>query len=311
MNIQQFRYILALATYRHYETAAGKCYISQSTLSTMISKFEEEIGLQIFDRKKKPVAITNEGQIIINHLKIVMNEINELEELVQEVKGEIKGHLKISVIPTIAPFLLPLFLQKFAHKYSELNIEVREQTTEEIIRLIKAREIDIGIVSTPLEERDILEINLYKEPFVYFGFHERKRKTISQQELNLSNLCLLEEGHCLRTQIINLCEMQKESLQSTFSFDYRAGSIDSLLRFVKANKAATLIPYLATLDMTTSEKNQILAFDDPVPYRSVSLVTHRHFVKKKVLNKLHKAIMDSIRTKIPEVNHDSILFTPT
>ena len=126
MNIQQFNYILALAEFRHFELAAEKCNITQSTLSTMISKFEEEIGIEIFDRKKKPVQVTKEGSTIIEQLKIITTDIDQLKELTKEVKGEIKGNLTLSVIPTIAPFLLPLFLQDFAAKFPNLNIVVRE-----------------------------------------------------------------------------------------------------------------------------------------------------------------------------------------
>jgi LysR family hydrogen peroxide-inducible transcriptional activator len=168
MNIQQLQYVLAVAENRHFELAAQKCFITQSTLSTMISKFEDEIGLQIFDRKNKPVSITTEGQIIIEQLKNIINDIEQLNELVKEIKGEIKGNLSISVIPTIAPYLLPLFMQSFASKFPDLNIKVKEQTTHEIIRNLKSRELDIGIISIPVEDKDIVEHKLYDEPFVFY-----------------------------------------------------------------------------------------------------------------------------------------------
>ena len=178
MNLRQIDYILAVAEYRHFELAAEKCYITQSTLSTMIAKFEDEIGLKIFDRKKKPLDITLEGHAILGQLRMIRTHFNQLEEMAQEIRGEIKGKLSISVIPTIAPYLLPLFLPNFVTKYPQLQIEIREQTTDEIIRLLRSRAIDIGILSTPLYEKDIIEYPLYDEPFLLFDTQLKTKNDI-------------------------------------------------------------------------------------------------------------------------------------
>ena len=185
MNIQQFQYILAVAEHKHFELASEKCFITQSTLSTMISKFEDEIGLKIFDRKKKPVQLTNEGIVIIEQLKIIVNNIGQLKELTKELKGEITGILTLSVIPTIAPFLLPLFLQDFASKFPNLIIKVREETTSEITRKLKSRELDIGILSIPIEDKELIEIKLYDEPFVFFDPNEFTNKRISVKKMKM------------------------------------------------------------------------------------------------------------------------------
>ena len=300
MNIQQFQYVLAVAETRHFETAANKCFITQSTLSTMISKLEEEIGIKLFDRKKKPVELTTEGKLLIEHLKTIIKNIQQLEEITKEIKGEIKGNLTISVIPTIAPFLLPLFLQDFARQFPDLNIVVKEETTKEIMKQLKSRELDIGIVSTPLNDSDINEIELYDEPFVFYDTKNKISETISIDNINMKNLCLLEDGHCMRTQIIKLCEMHKKDFSTNLNFEYKAGSIDSLLRFVKANKASTLLPYLAQIDFTKKEKNHITEFSLPIPYRTVGLITHRHFVKKKILNILKLAIQAKVNVLLPK-----------
>jgi len=302
MNIQQFQYILAVAENRHFEQAAEHCNISQSTLSTMISKFEDEIGIQIFDRKRKPVEITSEGSKILEQLKTITREIEQLKELTQEIKGEIKGKLSISVIPTIAPFLLPLFLQKFASRFPNLEIQVKEQTTSEILRQLKLRELDIGIISIPALDKDIVETKLYDEPFVFFDSGRELNQKVESKNLDISKLCLLEEGHCMRTQVVNLCDSHKLNFNSTLNFDYKAGSIDSLLRFVKANQASTLLPYLATLDMSEDEQRQMIRFVDPVPFRTIGLVVHTHFVKKKVLEALQNSIMEEVLKVIPEPN---------
>jgi LysR family hydrogen peroxide-inducible transcriptional activator len=299
MNIQQFQYIIAVAETKHFETAANKCFITQSTLSTMISKFEDEISIKLFDRKKKPVEVTKEGKLIIEQLKSITKSIQQLDELTSEIKGEIKGSLTVSVIPTIAPFLLPLFLQDFARQFPDLAIVVREEPTKEIIRQLKSRELDIGIVSTPIGDDDIVEHHLYDEPFVFYNAIKTTSKYSKIDELNPENLCLLEEDHCMRTQVIKLCELNKINFTNKLNFDYKAGSIDSLIRFVKANKATTLLPYLSSLDLLSYDKKHISEFSKPIPFRSVGIITHRHFVKKKLLKLLANQIQTKIKKFIP------------
>jgi LysR family hydrogen peroxide-inducible transcriptional activator len=300
MNIQQFQYILAVAEYKHFELAAEKCNISQSTLSTMISKFEDEIAIQIFDRKKKPVQITNEGVLVINQLKLVTNQIDHLKELVREIKGEIKGNLSLSVIPTIAPFLLPLFLHDFASSFPNLNIQVREETTAEIQRKLKLRELDIGIVSIPLLDKELTEIKLYDEPFLFYDVTNTHGKNLSATSLKTENLYLMEEGHCMRTQVLQFCNEKDKTNHSKLNFEFKAGSIDSLLRFVKANHGSTLIPYLATHHFMDQDRIHVSNFTQPVPFRTVGIVVHRHFVKKKLLKSLQQIIVQKIANKLPE-----------
>jgi LysR family hydrogen peroxide-inducible transcriptional activator len=302
MNLQQFQYILAVAEHKHFELAAEKCHITQSTLSTMILKLEDELGIQIFDRKKKPVQLTNEGLLIIEQLKTINTNVEQLQELVKEVRGEIKGNLSLSVIPTIAPFLLPLFLQDFASKFPSLAIKVKEEPTGEIMRKINSRELDIGIISIPVQDKDLVELKLYDEPFVFFDAARQNNKNISMKKIKLQNLCLMEEGHCMRTQILTLCDLNKKKIDSTLNFEYQAGSIDGLLRFVKANKATTLLPYLAVHDFSKAEKEHLSHFNSPVPYRTVGLVVHRHFVKKKLLHMLQNEIISKISSIITRID---------
>lgn len=290
MNIQQFKYILAVAEYRHFELAAEKCFVTQSTLSTMISKFEDELGIQVFDRKKKPVGLTNEGELIIDQLKIILNNIDQLDELKHELKGEVKGKLTMAVIPTIAPFLLPLFLQDFANRFPDLVIEVRELTTKEILRQLKSRELDIGILSTPINDSEIKEVDLYEEPFVLYDRALKYPDLIAPEMLDLGELWLMEEGHCFRTQVLKLCDINQQLKKSNLNFDFKAGSIDSLLRFVRANRASTLLPYLATTDFDIVEKSYVKKFEEPIPTRKVGIVVHQYFVKTTVLSLLKNQI---------------------
>lgn len=303
MNIQQFKYILAVAEYRHFELAAEKCFVTQSTLSTMISKFEDELGIQVFDRKKKPVGLTNEGELIIDQLKIILNNIDQLDELKHELKGEVKGKLTMAVIPTIAPFLLPLFLQDFANRFPDLVIEVRELTTKEILRQLKSRELDIGILSTPINDSEIKEVDLYEEPFVLYDRALKYPDLIAPEMLDLGELWLMEEGHCFRTQVLKLCDINQQLKKSNLNFDFKAGSIDSLLRFVRANRASTLLPYLATTDFDLVEKSYVKKFEEPIPTRKVGIIVHQYFVKTTVLSLLKNQIEAAV---LPLLTNGSI-----
>lgn len=293
MNIHQFKYVLALAEFRHFERAAEKCFVTQSTLSTMIAKLEQELGVVIFDRKKKPLEVSAEGEVVINHLKVVLKELDALDESVQSIKGEIRGDLSIAVIPTIAPFLLPRFLPDFAASFPLLNIEVREHTTAEIIRQLSSRELDIGIVSIPIEAANLRSEVLYDEPFLYYDAQHERKKVIKPKEIDVSQLCLLEEGHCMRTQVLNLCDAD-ETLSRGLNFNYRAGSLDGLMRFVRAQKASTLVPLLATLEFDSQDQEHLVGFATPKPFRSVGLIVHQHFAKERVLQELKTQILSSV-----------------
>ncbi len=296
MNIQQFQYVLAVAEYRHFETAAEKCFVAQSTLSTMISKFEEELGLVLFNRRKKPVRITREGRQIIEQLKLITSEISSLEERVKELKGEIGGRLKIGCIPTIAPFLLPLFLREFSETYSDLIIELSENSTEEILQQLRSRELDIGIVSPPFDTVQLREIPLYREPYVLYNREGAMAEKVDINDLKLDNFWLLEDGHCMSEQITDFCRTHRKNINNALNIRFKAGSIGSLIQFVNGNKGKTFLPYLAAKQLLKEgEERHITTFQKPVPNRLISLLVHQHFPQKRVLELLRKEIVDRVK----------------
>lgn len=300
MNIQQFQYVLAVVDLKNFEAAAERCCVTQSTLSTMIGRFEEEIGVKIFNRKTKPVSITSEGELIINRLRIVLNEIDALNNVVQELKGEMEGELRIGIIPTVAPYLLPLFLTKFAQSFPKVNIVIKEMTTAQIQQALKIRTLDIGVLALPLHDEDLEEYELYTEPFLIYDCREGENEsTISVDKLDYSKLWLLQEGHCLRTQVYQICEMSNQHSKNNVNFEFESGSMDSLLRFTKANKGITIVPYLASFDFPKETKRNLVSFKEPVPVRSIGLLTHKFFVKKKLLKELKEIIQQSVSALIP------------
>ena len=296
MNIQQIDYILAVNELRNFGNAAEKSCITQSTLSTMIGKFEDEIGIKIFDRKTKPVSLTKEGSTIIQQLKIISKEISTLNEVVQSLKGELLGELKIGIIPTVAPFILPEFLTDFAQKFPNITFSVSEKNTDAITEALKRRELDIGIMAIPVGMSDLHEIPLYNEPFVLYDCTRGKSNSfVNVETIDYDKFWLLEEGHCLHTQVKKICDYGISKKNESINFNFKAGSVDSLIRFVKVNKGLTMLPYLASLDLTPVEYKKITYFQSPVPVRTIGIVVHKHFVKKQLLNLLEREIKDKIQ----------------
>jgi len=313
MNIQHLKYILAVDAYRHFAKAAEKCFVTQPTLSMMIHKLEEELGVKIFDRSKQPVVPTEAGIIVIRQAKIVLQEVSRMNILISEMKGELKGELKLGIIPTVAPYLLPLFLNKFLKKYPHLKIKITELTTQQMIEQLKQHHLDAGILATPLNNDVLNEQTLYYEQFVvYASANEKmmKKKYLLPGDIDTNNLWLLEEGHCLRSQVLNLCELRKKELE-TSNLEYEAGSIETLKKIVDLNNGITILPELALKDLSAKDMKSVRHFKPPVPVREISIVTYRHFVKQSMIDVLKNEICNSIpeemltvkRKKVTAVEH--------
>ena len=208
MTITQLEYIIAVDTYKNFAEAARHCFVTQPTLSMQIKKIEEELDVLIFDRSKKPVLTTEIGMQIINQARITVQEAYRIKEVIQLQKDEIKGELKIGIIPTLSPYLLPLFVTKFMQKYPEVNLIVEELLSENIIDKLNNDILDVGILVTPINKSSILEIPLFYETFsVYMSTtHPLSEKSnIDFSELDINEMWLLKEGHCFRSQVINIC----------------------------------------------------------------------------------------------------------
>ncbi|MFN4314552.1 MAG: LysR substrate-binding domain-containing protein [Chitinophagaceae bacterium] len=300
MTLVQLEYIIAVDTWRHFATAAENCFVTQPTLSMQIQKLEDEIGLKLFDRSKQPVVPTEAGRAIIEQARKILHERNRLLEIVEMTKGRLTGELRIGIIPTLAPYLLPLFVQPFTKKYPNVRLVVHELMTELIIDRLREGKIDAGILVTPLQEQGISEqVLFYEELMAYVSKKNAvyEKTYVLPQDIDPNKLWLLEEGHCFRSQIVNLCELKKMSRESSH-FDYEAGSIETLRRMVEMNDGITIIPELATLDMPARQQQLIRHFRKPAPLREVSLVVHRDLVKKRLIDMLREEILATVPEKV-------------
>jgi LysR family hydrogen peroxide-inducible transcriptional activator len=295
MTLTQLEYVVALDAEKHFAKAAERCHITQPSLSMQVQKLEEELGVQIFLRTS-PVTTTESGRMVVMQAQKILSEAQILLELVKQEKNIISGKLKIAIIPTLAPYLLPQFLQAFIKKFPKVHLTIHELTTEQIVRQLHNGSLDAGILATPLNVAELKESFLFNEEFVAYVSRNEKlfnKKYMLPEDFDVHDMWLLEEGHCLRSQVMNLCALQKNSSIERH-LDYAAGSIETLKSLVDKSGGITLLPELSTYDMTPARKNMLRYFKSPTPVREISLVTLKTFTKIRLIEVLRQSILDNL-----------------
>jgi LysR family hydrogen peroxide-inducible transcriptional activator len=299
MTITQLEYVVAVATYKSFVAAAEKCFVTQPTLSMQIQKLEEELGIKLFDRNKHPIAITAMGEAIVEQAKVILSECDKIYELIQNQQNTLGGAFRLAVIPTVAPYIIPGLLEKYVAHFPDVKLQVKEMETKQITQALKNNEIDAGLLSTPLEEGSLKEYPLFYEPFVgYFSENEKalKKRLIAPEDIELDRIWLLNEGHCMRNQIINLCSEQVQKLQAERPFRYESSNVETLRKMVDKNGGMTVLPELATFEFNEDQQDRLRYFEDPEPVREIGLITNDHFVKLSML----QSLMDEILELVPE-----------
>ncbi len=298
MTIVQLEYAVAVDTYRSFVTAAEKCFVTQPTLSMQIQKLEEQLGVKLFDRSRQPITPTEIGVEVIEQARILLQESYKIKDIIEERKGEISGELKIGVIPTVAPYLIPRVIGGFLEKYPKIRLVVSELTTETIISQLKVGLLDCGILATPLEENFLTERPIFYENFVSYLSKNSpafKKKNITTNDLDVDNLWLLNEGHCMRNQVLNIC---KHAKSNHVQLDYNTGSIETLIKMVDLNDGITILPELAIQDFSVKQMDKLRYFKSPEPSREISIVTHKNFIKKRMIDALENEILNSIPKRL-------------
>lgn len=299
MTITQLTYVLAIAEHKNFTKAAEKCFVTQPTLSTQIQKLEEELDVLIFDRTKKPIELTEVGKKIVKQARNIVNESERIQDIVDQQKGFIGGEFRIGIIPTVMPTLLPMFLKTFIKRHPKVKLKIEELTTDDIITKIIDGHLDAAIAATPLENESLKERVLYYEPFVgYIPEHHRlyNKTKIETTDLEINDMLLLEDGHCFRDGIINLCKVFKK--QTDEHFQLESGSIETLLKLSNEGLGMTLLPYLHTLDLHDKLKKNLRYFTDPPPAREVSIIYHKSELKMQIIDAIHHVISGIIRGAI-------------
>ncbi|MGN6179627.1 MAG: LysR substrate-binding domain-containing protein [Mucilaginibacter sp.] len=296
MTLVQLEYIVAVDTYRSFVIAAEKSFVTQPTLSMQVQKLEDTLGVKIFDRSKQPVSPTEIGIEIIAQARILLAESEKIKEIVTDRQKELSGELKVAIIPTISPYILPKLIHKFIEKYPQVKLIVWEQTTEQIIQQLKLGMIDCGILSTPLHESNLKEIPVFYENFVaYVSKNSKlsKRKSIVPEDIDMEEIWVLNEGHCMREQVLNICQRRK-STKGFQHFEYNTGSVETLKRMVDENNGATILPELALAELSDKQLDKVRYFKEPEPAREVSIVVQNNYLKRRMIEALKNEILELV-----------------
>lgn len=306
-SITQLEYIWAVYKHGHFAKAAEACSVTQPTLSMQVQKLEDDLGVIIFDRSKKPILLTDVGKKIIEQIQTVLFEAKKIESIISQSESmTVQGELIVGVIPTIAPYLLPLMLPVLEKSYPELKLKIMELQTSRIIEQLSNDEIDVGILATPLNLPKVIEIPLYYEPFLVLSNKDNalsKMKKVKYSNLTSEDVWLLEEGHCLRNQVLDICSLKPNKLIKR-NFQFESGSLETLKRLVNSYGGYTLIPQLASEEIGLN--TQVTAFERPIPSREVGLVYQRAHYKETLIETLSEAILKSIPEEISRIRQKDL-----
>ena len=277
MTLQQLEYIMAVYRHKHFAKAAEACNVTQPTLSSMIQKLEEELGVKIFDRKRQPILPTPIGQHIIDQGWEILQHAKQLKSSVDEEKHSLSGTFRVGILPTIAPYLIPRFFPQLMQRYPELDIRIREMQTHEIKKALEQGDIDVGILAELEGMGEFETIHLFYEQF--FGYVAKNdplyiNKVIHTADLKGEYLWMLDEGHCFRDQLVKFCQL-KEAKQS--------------------QKAITFIPELAIFQLADSQKELVRPFAIPIPTRDIVIINNKNFVRHTI----RQLLIDSIQKAVP------------
>lgn len=300
MTITQLQYVLAVAEYQNFTKAAQKVFVTQPTLSMQVQKLEDELDVKIFDRSKKPIELTPVGIQIIDQAKNIVNESNRISDIVDQQKGFVGGEFRVGIISTVMPTLLPMFLANFVNKYPKIQLKIEELTTDAIIEKLKDGHLDAGIAATPLEDEIISEKPLYYEPFVAYVTPNHKlhqQDSIKPQQLDPEDILLLEDGHCFKDNILNICKNSKFTDHHK-KFHLESGSFETLTRLADEGLGMTLLPYLHTIDLPSKQKENLRYFNEPNPAREISLIHHKSELKIHLIEALKEVITGVVKGAI-------------
>jgi LysR family hydrogen peroxide-inducible transcriptional activator len=275
MNLRDLRYLVALADLKHFGRAAEASFVSQPTLSTQIKKLEEELGVPLIERNPRNVLLTDVGEAVVARARLMLREADEIKNIARRAKDPASGAVKIGIFPTLGPYLLPHVVPQIVAKFPKLELMLFEEKTEIILKKLHDGELDAGILALPIHDDTLHSEFLFEEPFVLAvpATHRMaKQKKVKLSDLAEERLLLLDDGHCLRDQALEVCQIAGAVERSGF----RATSLETLRHMVSANVGMTLLPALAVRPPAPATANVVLIpFADPQPHRRIAMVWRR------------------------------------
>lgn len=299
MNLRDLRYLLALADHRHFGRAAEASHVSQPTLSTQIRKLEEELGVALVERAPRKVMLTEAGAAIAQRARHVIAEVEQMREIARRAHDPESGTLRLGLFPTLGPYLLPHVVGPLRARYPKLELLLVEEKTADLIARLREGRIDAAVLALPVDDEGLEHAVLFDEPFVLAVPEKhplatprgRKRAALSLDTLQHEHLLLLEDGHCLREQALDVCHLAGASEKDGF----RATSLETLRQMVAAGLGVTLLPELATAGPFANTRNlAVRPFAKPIPRRTVGAVWRKSSTRLDAIAKLGDVIAEAL-----------------
>lgn len=295
MNLRDLRYFVALADTRHFGKAAERSFVSQPTLSAQIKKLENYLGVQLIERQPRKVTLTETGMKILPIARRILEDSEQIVSLARHEHDPLSGKLKVALIPTIGPYLLPLITRKLRKQLPRLKLMLYEYQTQPLLDRLRDGEIELGILALPVPHEGLETRALYDEPFTVAVPNQHplaKRSNLKVDDLTGENLLLLEDGHCLRDQALDVCS--KIDVKETE--DYRATSLETLRQMVAAGLGITLLPELATRGPFGSGHGiAVKSFARPVPSRTVGAVWRKSSARSEAIDAVCEVIRSTMQ----------------
>ncbi len=296
MTLQELRYLVALADEGHFARAAERCHVGQPTLSTQLKKLEEFLGVALFERSKRRVIPTPLGEAAIAQARIVLEEAAKLRQLADHGQNPMAGPLRLGIIPTLGPYFLPHLLPIIHRTYPELRLLLREDLTHNLLTRLRAGKLDLCLLALPIHNGGLAVSPLFEEAFVValpLDHPLTAQSHVRRQDLLAHDVLLLEEGHCLREQALDICG----TTRSAAGEEFKATSLETLRQMVAASAGCTLLPTLAAIsggDMSTKMMIETRPFTEPSPRRTVGLAWRRSFPRREIVNNLRTLILNHL-----------------
>jgi LysR family hydrogen peroxide-inducible transcriptional activator len=290
MNLQELRYLVAVAQHRHFGRAAEACNVSQPTLSSQIRKLEDELGVTLLERTNKRVDVTPVGSQILAHAERALAETAQMEAIARAARDPLVGALKLGVIPTLAPYLMPLILRPLKQAYPGLTIELWEDQTRSLIEGLRNHRLDAALLATEADAPEVTEIALFDEPLLAalpLDHPLTARKTI-REEMLADDLLVLADGHCLSNQTLTVCGAKRSSPPGALQGGMHAATLETLVNLVAAGYGTTLIPALAAQSL--GQRGIALRPLAGHSSRTIRLVSRPGFPRAQALRALEKVI---------------------
>jgi len=294
MTIIQLEYLLSVANFGSFSVAAEHCFVTQPSLSMQIKSLEDELGVMLLDRSKKPVIPTEAGEAVLAQARETLREYNSIKEVVARIKGEMSGRMRLGVIPTIAPYMLHKFIPEFVRRYPKVELEIREMKTESIIDALNRDRIDAALVAGGTCGDGIAEYDLFDDRFFAYVSPDNplyNKSNIRIEDIDMRDLILLSVGNCMRDQVLELCQARRD-VPAHYSFE--SGSLDTLMRIVDCTPCMTVIPEMAIEYIPKERRSQVKKLLKGASSRKISLAVRRTYVKKSIVDALKNTIVECV-----------------